>query len=98
MRRFARLMNAFSKRFENHRHVFGLYFYFYNFCRVHKTLGATPAMAAGDVDRMMKMEDCISLIDVANVPAPRGSCKKREPIEISNRDTTAFSPACLSPS
>lgn len=85
MRRFTRLTNAFSKKFENHCHALALYFFFYNFCRVHKTLGATPAMAAGVTDRIMKMEDMVSLIDAANpVPAVRGSYKKRTPDEISN--------------
>jgi hypothetical protein len=39
MRRFTRLTNAFSKKFENHCHALALYFVWYNFCRVHKTLG-----------------------------------------------------------
>ena len=42
MRRFTRLTNAFTKKFENHCHALALYFTFYNFCRVHKTLGAYP--------------------------------------------------------
>jgi hypothetical protein len=42
MRRFTRLTNAFSKKFENHCHALALYFFWYNFCRVHKTLGVTP--------------------------------------------------------
>src|SRR5260221_14128083 len=42
MRRFPRLTNAFSKKFENHCHALALYFVFYNFCRVHKTLGGNP--------------------------------------------------------
>jgi IS1 family transposase len=83
MRRFTRLTNAFSKKFENHCHALALYFVFYNFCRVHKTLGATPAMAAGLVDRVMKMTDAVALIDTANpVPAIRGPYKKTA--EISN--------------
>jgi IS1 family transposase len=71
MRRFTRLTNAFSKKFENHCHALALYFYFYNFCRVHKTLGATPAMAAGLVDRVLKMADCVALIDAASPAPPR---------------------------
>ena len=54
MRRFTRLTNAFSKKFENHCHALALYFVFYNFCRVHKTLGAT--MAAG-VARLCRSND-----------------------------------------
>jgi hypothetical protein len=46
-RRFTRLTNAFSKKFENHCAAIMLWFAFYNFCRVHKTLRTTPAMAAG---------------------------------------------------
>ena len=64
-----------------------LYFVFYNFCRVHKTLGATPAMAAGLVDKVLKMSDVVALIDAAaTVSAIRGPYKKRtvEKAEISN--------------
>ena len=79
MRRFTRLTNAFSKKFENHCHALALYFVFYNFCRVHKTLGATPAMAAGLVDRVLKMTDVVGLIgaEAANVPMVRGPYKKQ---------------------
>ena len=82
---FTRSTNAFSKKFENHCHALALYF-FYNFCRVHKTLGATPAMASGLCDHVMKMADCVALIDAkaALVPSVRGPYKKRDPAEISN--------------
>jgi IS1 family transposase len=83
MRRFTRLTNAFSKKFENHCHALALYFVFYNFCRVHKTLGATPAMAAGLTDPIMKMTDVVELIDAQEVPAVRGPYKKQN-AEISN--------------
>jgi len=46
-RRSTRLTNAFSKRFQNHVHSLALYFAFYNFLRIHKTLRMSPAMAAG---------------------------------------------------
>ncbi len=84
MRRFTRLTNAFSKKFENHCHALALYFFFYNFCRVHKTLGATPAMASGLVDHVMKMEDAVALIDTRVPNQVRGPYKRRSPEEISN--------------
>jgi hypothetical protein len=36
----------------------------YNFVRIHKTLGVTPAMAAEIADRLWSMEDVVALIDV----------------------------------
>ncbi len=63
MRRFTRLTNAFSKKLENHIHALALYFAFYNFCRIHKTLKVTPAMAAGITDRLWSLEDIAALID-----------------------------------
>src|SRR5437016_3779416 len=32
---------------ENHGHQVALYFFHYNFCRIHKTLRVTPAVEAG---------------------------------------------------
>jgi len=63
MRRFTRLTNAFSKKLENHCHALALYFMFYNFCRIHKTLKVSPAMAAGVSDTLWNMEDIVALID-----------------------------------
>jgi hypothetical protein len=77
MRRFTRLTNAFSKKLANHIHSLALYFAFYNFVRIHKTLRVTPAMAAGVTDRLWSMEDIVARID-ARAPklAPRGPYKK----------------------
>ena len=46
-RRFTRLTNAFSKKWENHNAMFALYVTWYNYCRPHMTLKTTPAVAAG---------------------------------------------------
>jgi IS1 family transposase len=77
-RRFTRLTNAFSKKFDNHVHALALYFAFYNFVRIHKTLKVTPAMAAGITDKLWSMEDIAERIEArATKPAKRGPYKKR---------------------
>lgn len=75
-RRFTRLTNAFSKKIDNHCHALALYFWHYNFARIHKSLRMTPAMAAGITDRVMDMADLVKLIDEANPPKKRGPYKK----------------------
>ena len=77
-RRFTRLTNAFSKKLDNHIHALALYFAFYNFCRIHKTLRVSPAMAAGITDRLWSLEDVVAKIDaMAPEPKPRGPYRKR---------------------
>ena len=61
MRRFARLTNGFSKKVDNLKHSVALHYMYYNFARVHKTLGVTPAMAAGITDHAWTLEDIASL-------------------------------------
>ena len=79
MRRFTRLTNAFSKKAENHAHALALYFTFYNFVRIHKTLRVTPAMAAGVSQRLWDMADVVALIDANAEPAKmRGPYKPRQ--------------------
>ncbi len=63
IRRFTRLTNAFSKKVENLEAAVNLHFVFYNFVRVHQTLGTTPAVALGIADRVWKLEDIIQLLD-----------------------------------
>ena len=78
MRRFTRLTNAFSKKFENHMHMVALYTVWYNWVRIHKTLKVTPAMAAGLSPILWSMEDVASLIDAAAAKrGKRGPYKKR---------------------
>lgn len=77
-RRFTRLTNAFSKKIDNHLYALALYFAFYNFCRIHKTLKVTPAMAAGITDKLWSMEDIAERIEATRpAPAKRGPYKKR---------------------
>ncbi len=62
IRRFTRLTNAFSKKLENHVAALGLYFAYYNFCRIHQTLRCTPAMAAGVTHRLWSVADLVALL------------------------------------
>jgi IS1 family transposase len=64
MRRFTRLTNAFSKKFDNHCHSLALYFVYYNWIRKHQALGKTPAIAAGLTTKAMTMADVVNLIDI----------------------------------
>ncbi len=78
MHRFTRLTNAFSKKIDNHIHMLSLYFVHYNFCRIHKTLKMTPAMAAGVSDTLHDMEWICGLMDArAPKPGRRGPYKKK---------------------
>src|SRR5437588_9252441 len=47
IKRLVRLTICFSKKWENLRAALALYFAYYNFCRIHKTIRCTPAMQAG---------------------------------------------------
>lgn len=68
-RRYTRLTNGFSKKFENHVHATALFFAYANFCKVHSTLTAqangihrTPAMAAGLMDRVWTVTDLLEAL------------------------------------
>ena len=63
MRRFTRLTNAFSKKLENHCHAIALYFVYYNFVKIHKSLRVQPAMQAGLIKRLMTIEDIVRLAE-----------------------------------
>ena len=62
MRRFTRLTNGFSKRVENHEHAIAMYFMYYNFGRIHKTLRVTPAMEAKVSDHVWTLEEIAALV------------------------------------
>ena len=77
MRRFTRLTNAFSKKFDNHCHALAIYFVWYNFTKIHKAHKLTPAMAAGIADRLWSVEDIVALVEAAEPkPGKRGPYKK----------------------
>ena len=76
MRRFTRLTNGHSKKVENHAAAIAVHFAYYNFCRVHMSLGKgpdgkgrTPAMAAGIESRKLEIADLIALLPDAEVKA-----------------------------
>jgi len=63
MRRFTRLTNAFSKKFEMLAHNVALHFMHYNFCKVHQTLRVTPAMEAGITEHVWSLEEIVMLLE-----------------------------------
>ena len=84
MRRFTRLTNAFSKKFENHCHALALYFMFYNWVRIHKTLRVTPAMAAGLTDKLLSLEGVAAMIDSQSAKPDRPKVYRKPVPQISN--------------
>lgn len=59
MRRLTRLTNAYSKKWENLKAALQLYFWHYNFARVHEALRVTPAMEAGIARRILTWNDLL---------------------------------------
>jgi hypothetical protein len=62
IRRFTRLTNGFSKKWENHFAAVALYFAYYNFVRTHQPLGVTPAMESGLTDHAWTLEELFAAI------------------------------------
>jgi hypothetical protein len=60
MRRFTRLTNAFSKKWENLKAALALFFAFYNYCRKHGGIEKqTPAMASGLTDHVWTIRELL---------------------------------------
>lgn len=78
MRRFTRLTNAFSKKFENHMHMVVLYTVWHNFVKQHKPLkGLSPAMVAGVSETLWSVADIAEMVAAAAPqPGKRGPHKK----------------------
>src|SRR5436190_7635931 len=63
MRRYTRLTNAFSKKFDNHVHMVALYTVWYNYVKQHKSLkGLSPAMAAGISSTLWSMTELAEMV------------------------------------
>ena len=58
-RRLTRLTNAHSKKWQNHEAALGLFFGYYNYCRVHMTLKTTPAVASGLTDHVWRLPELL---------------------------------------
>jgi IS1 family transposase len=61
--RFSRLTLGYSKDLDMHKAATALYFGTYNFVRKHKTLGTTPAVAAGLEESRWTLEQVVEMTD-----------------------------------
>jgi hypothetical protein len=59
-RRFTRLTNGFSKQWENQWAAVLLWYTDYNFCRIHKSLHVTPAMAHEIADHVWSVAELLA--------------------------------------
>ena len=57
-------------------HAISLYFMFYNFCKIHKSLRVTPAMEAGVSATLWEISDIVALIPEEQ-PKKRGTYTKK---------------------
>jgi len=63
LRRYTRDTNAHSKKYQNHYLSVAAYMVWYNFVRVHSSIGKTPAMAAKLASKPYTLEWMLNLID-----------------------------------
>jgi hypothetical protein len=63
---------------QGHCDTLALFYVFYNFARIHKSLKCTPAMAAGVTDKLgsRSMDDIIALIDARAAKSTRPTVYK----------------------
>jgi len=62
MRRFTRLTLGFSKKLENLKASVALFFTYYNFCWIPRTIRVIPAMAAGVTKHLWSIRELINAI------------------------------------
>jgi hypothetical protein len=51
---------------ENHSAAVALYYFAYNFIKIHGTRRRTPAMAAGVTDRLWEVSDLVACLNPSN--------------------------------
>jgi hypothetical protein len=73
VRRYTRLTNAVSRKLENHAAAVALYYFNYNFVRIHHALRVTPAMTAGVTDRLWDVADLVALLEAEERRAERAA-------------------------
>jgi len=66
IRRYTRLTDGHSKKWENHAAAVALYLAYFNFCRIHSTIETAPAVAAGLAEQPWSVPD---LLDRVSRPA-----------------------------
>lgn len=59
MQRMTRMSNGFSRKLQNLQATIALHYSAYNFCRIHRALRMTPAMAAGVTNTIWDIGDLI---------------------------------------
>jgi transposase-like protein/IS1 family transposase len=59
LRRMTRLSNGFSRKRANLRAALALFFVYYNFCKFHRSIRMTPAMAAGIARKPWSLADLL---------------------------------------
>ncbi len=60
VRRLTRLVDAHSKKWENHEAALAMFFAYYNFCRVHSTIKTTPALASSLTDHVWSVQELLA--------------------------------------
>ena len=79
IRRFTRLTNAFGKKLESETYPFALYLTYSNFCRIHKTVRMSPAMAAGITSTLRDVDWIVELIEARTPPPQKPGPKPAAP-------------------
>jgi transposase-like protein/IS1 family transposase len=65
LRRLTRLSNGFSRKRANLQAAMALFFAYYNFCKIHRSIRCTPAMAAGIARKPWEMTDLLNAAQAA---------------------------------